>query len=455
MGISLPVFAASLSLAVPAEIAFTSDAGLFSVKADGSGQTLLAPAPKGKYLDEAAWSPDGTRLVYSQGDDDTAQLMLKDATGTRTLTPERAGTSEGWPAWSPDGSTIAFLRFTLGEESILTQLIARDVATGAERVLVAQPWDDHGSTVNTPAYSPDGTTIAYTYSRYDRNADSLPEIRTIPAQGGPAKTLIKRAQAPSYSPDGTRIAYASIADHNGKQCGSDTCSWAGELYVANADGSQPRRLTKDEGDLSIPRWSPDGSRILFSSDRNLPDANSDELYTIGADGSCLTWLTNSLAGAGSPAWRPGSGDSFTANCDPTARKVAYTAPSTKRYRGNLWLGAKRDGLLLSSVTRSVLWYGDCERFTPCRDEVILTVGNPCKRTYSRQYTLSVRKGLLVAIYAFENQPVVFGGARETLVPRHVLDDVRVLRREKPRIPRSFLAPLSAAQKAKLKPYRSC
>ena len=343
MGITLSAIAVSLAFATPAEIAFTSDRGIFSLKADGSGRAPLVLAPKGEIVSGAAWSPDGTRLVYDQGDEDTSRLMLKDAAGTRELTTRRAGVSDVSPVWSPDGSTLLFTRFKLTETALTTQIVTRDVATGAERVLVTQDAGNRLASVNSPAYSPDGATIAFTYGRYDRNYYFLPEIRTMPAAGGPAKTLIKRAQGPSYSPDGTRLAYGSIADHNGDSCGSDQCSWAAELYVANADGTQPRRLTKDEGGLGVPRWSADGSRILFDSDRNLPDANSTELYSIAPDGSCLTWLTNGVPSSGDPSWRPGSGDSFTANCDPKARPVSYTPPKPSRHRGNLWLGAKHNG----------------------------------------------------------------------------------------------------------------
>ena len=336
MGITLPAIAVSLALAAPAELAFTSEGGIFSLKADGSGRAPLVPAPKGEVVSGAAWSPDGTRLVYDQGDEDTSRLMLKDAAGTRELTSRRAGVSDASPVWSPDGSTLLFTRFTLTETAITTQIVTRDVATGAERVLVTQDAGNRLASVVAPTYSPDGATIAFTYGRYDRNVDFLPEIRTMPAAGGPARTLIRRAQGPSYSPDGTRLAYGSIADHNGNSCGSDQCSWAAELYVANADGTQPRRLTKDEGGLGVPRWSADGSRILFDSDRNLPDANSTELYSIAPDGSCLTWLTERRTASGDPSWRPGSGDSFT----PTAtqgRPASYTPPKRVVPR-NLWLG---------------------------------------------------------------------------------------------------------------------
>ncbi len=323
-------------------------------------------------------------------------------------------------------------------------------------MLVTQDAAPAGRPSPRPRTRPTAATIAYTFDRYDRNADSLPEIRTVPAHGGPTKTLIKQAQGPSYSPDGTRVAYSSIADHNGKQCGSDQCSWSGELYVANADGSQPRRLTNDEGDLSFPHWSPDGSRILFSSDRTLPDADSSELYSIAPDGSCFTWLTNGVPGSWNPAWRPGSGDTFTADCDPRTRPVAYTPPKTTKYRGNLWLGAKHTGLLLTDATSSSLYYRDCERFSGCARDVAINVSNPCKRVYTPNYKLRVQRGWLVADYGIgEDTRVVFAGARETLAPKDVVSDLRVLKRQTPRIPRAFLTHLTGAQKAKLKPYRSC
>ena len=124
MGITWPAIAVSLALAAPAELAFTSEGGIFSLKADGSGRAPLVPAPKGEVVGGAAWSPDGTRLVYDQGDEDTSRLMLKDATGTRELTTRRAGVSDASPVWSPDGSTLLFTRFTLTETAITTQIVA-------------------------------------------------------------------------------------------------------------------------------------------------------------------------------------------------------------------------------------------------------------------------------------------------------------------------------------------
>ena len=54
MGITLSAIAVSLALATPAEIAFTSDRGIFSLKADGSGRAPLVQAPKGEVVCGAA-----------------------------------------------------------------------------------------------------------------------------------------------------------------------------------------------------------------------------------------------------------------------------------------------------------------------------------------------------------------------------------------------------------------
>jgi Tol biopolymer transport system component len=145
------------------------------------------------------------------------------------------------------------------------------VATGVERTLVRVRLAPRFEHVGEPAWSLDGSTIAYTHYRLDREHDFRPLIRLVPASGGESRTLIWDAQAAAWSPDGGRLAFASVRDRNGKRCGSDECNYAGEIYIAGVDGSGLRRLTANDGDDAYPAWSADGSRILFSSDRNLPE----------------------------------------------------------------------------------------------------------------------------------------------------------------------------------------
>jgi Tol biopolymer transport system component len=84
---------------------------------------------------------------------------------------------------------------------------------------------------------------------------------------------------PAWSPDGTRIAFDSDRDGNS------------EIYVMDADGANQTRLTINTSNEHKPTWSPDGTRIAFNSDR---DGNY-EIYVMDANGSNQTNLSNNTA----------------------------------------------------------------------------------------------------------------------------------------------------------------
>ena len=94
---------------------------------------------------------------------------------------------------------------------------------------------------------------------------------------------------PSWSPDGSQIAFDSDRDGN----------W--EIYVMDADGSNPTNLTNNAADDQRPAWSPDGSKIAFHSNR---DGNLDEIYVMDADGSNPIRLTNNTDNDHCPSWSP-------------------------------------------------------------------------------------------------------------------------------------------------------
>jgi TolB protein len=93
---------------------------------------------------------------------------------------------------------------------------------------------------------------------------------------------------PRWSPNGARLAFASDRD--------DPAGAQMEIYVMGANGSGATRLTYGGG--MIPCWSPDGRRIAFVSDR---DGNSD-LYVMNANGSGVRRLTTQ--GGNRPDWSP-------------------------------------------------------------------------------------------------------------------------------------------------------
>src|SRR5207244_12641176 len=110
---------------------------------------------------------------------------------------------------------------------------------------------------------------------------------------------------PAFSPDGTRVAFTSNRDGNP------------ELYVMNRDGSNLRRITNHPAIDSTPTWSPTGTQIAFTSDRS----GSPQIYIVGADGlGSPTRIPTTASSADRPTWpsapfkeiafagRPGPGD---------------------------------------------------------------------------------------------------------------------------------------------------
>lgn len=142
-----------------------------------------------------------------------------------------------------------------------------------------------------PAWSPDGSSLAFYSDRKfnlpDRD-DNL-DIYTMAADGSSFARLTDTPSVdafPSWSPDGSRLLFYSERSGNG------------DVYVMNADGSGVIQLTQDRG-VDIPHsWSPDGMRILFSSAR---DGDLD-LYAMNTEGSEVDRLTNNDQHDLSPAW---------------------------------------------------------------------------------------------------------------------------------------------------------
>ena len=131
-----------------------------------------------------------------------------------------------------------------------------------------------------------------------------PEIYVMAADGGNQQRLTNnpaRDYAPSWSPDGKRIAF--VSDRDGHV--NPIHGWpASEIYVMAADGGNQLNLTNDANDDGSPSWSPDGKRIVFSSDRDNDREHNIEIYVMDADGSNPQRLTNNLTEDQHPSWSP-------------------------------------------------------------------------------------------------------------------------------------------------------
>jgi hypothetical protein len=146
--------------------------------------------------------------------------------------------------------------------------------------------------VSVPSWSPHGSKIAFAVNSYD---DPHPEggywdIYVANADGSSPQRLTNDRvdHSPAWSPDGTRIAYV-----NGY--GDDQ-----QIRVMNADGSDVRELTSDHGLHIFPTWSPDGSQIAYVAF----DGTNANIYVMNADGSGSHQVTDDPAHEDAPAWSP-------------------------------------------------------------------------------------------------------------------------------------------------------
>jgi Tol biopolymer transport system component len=132
------------------------------------------------------------------------------------------------------------------------------------------------------------------------------EIYVMNADGSNPRQLTSTAPEkawPTFSPDGRKIVYAEglIAEEG-----------ASTLFVMNADGTDAHAITSVAAMNTKPAWSADGSQIAFTTGRD----GNEEIYVMSADGSGQVNHTNSFAADWDPAWQPhGSRLLFTTDRD--------------------------------------------------------------------------------------------------------------------------------------------
>jgi TolB protein len=247
---------------------------------------------------------------------EVARLESAHLTNIRQVTSGFSRAGEGY--FSPDGHSIIFqavpylapstFHHTKPDEDgyqIFTGVLAEDtpanmVSTGKGRC-------------TCPFFHPSGTSILFAsthlspstdvappkgpaYSRTERYRWEFPETMDIFTADLDGKNLKRLTETPgydaegSYSADGSRIVFTSFRDGDA------------EIYIMHADGKNPRRITHAKGYDGGPFFSPDGKRIIYRSDRKGNDLL--QVYVNNTEGTAERALTQNEFVNWGPYWHP-------------------------------------------------------------------------------------------------------------------------------------------------------
>jgi len=295
--------------ALGGRILFTKEAGnpttftVMTMAPDGSDLRTVG-APSSTSIVHVVWGPDG-RFTFDSDRTRPNQVFSMDAAGGDVRALSVGPHGHGWPAVSRDGSTVAFDDW-IGPPDFGILLTRADGSQSKPRTLTTSPDPAKGGDTQ-PAFSPDGKRVAFQRWIATNPLDPKAVIAAIFVVGIDGKGLKQltpydmEAGLPRWSPDGSKILFTDHAD-------TMTASQSANLWTVRPDGSGLAQLTRETGgNFAIEgSWSPDGSAIVFHS-----WFGSDPFTAIRvmkADGSEATSVLTSVfaqGGAGEmPQWIP-------------------------------------------------------------------------------------------------------------------------------------------------------
>lgn len=224
---------------------------------------------------EPVVSPDGDCIAFTDGTTYPPYyewwpgLAFVRVGGGTCGTAVRGAASSNWhlsPAWSPDGTRLAFVSEGPDSEHDGLWTVAIDDDTGSSLVQVVASGD-----VADPAWSLDGALIAYVASD---------GIRAVPSPGGASVLAAPGGRAPSWGPDGQLVFERD---------------W--DLWIRRGDGTERRLTTTSEREAS-PAWSPQGGWIAYAAQRG----GNWDIWVIAATGGTPVRVTASIEDEGHPSW---------------------------------------------------------------------------------------------------------------------------------------------------------
>ena len=271
------------SLALPDKDSESEPFSIFALSIDTGEKLKVTSPPAGSFGDMyPAFSPDQKLLAFVRFESiASTDIYLMPANGGQPNRLTFDHTSIRGLSWTSDGHEIVFASRRGGSTYNLWKISVTD---GRAEQLMTSERDAFNPTI-----SRERNRLAYTQSLTDGNIWRI-GINGSRAVSEPPVKLISSTQedtSPDFAPDGKRFAFAS------RRSGSF------EVWICDADGSNPRPLTSTGGPLTgTPRWSRDGTQIAFDSWAE----GNPEIYVISAEGGLPRRLTSDPAEDITPSW---------------------------------------------------------------------------------------------------------------------------------------------------------
>jgi TolB protein len=226
-------------------------------------------------------------VSYKTGQPKIYMASLEDGIGRR-LTLLKG--NQLMPTLSRQRDKIAFISDVTGNPDLFLQTFsAEQGAIGKPRQIFAT----HQATQGTPTFSPDGKKIAFV-SNKDGSARIY--VMDIPEEGKRLKDInaklltkhCKESTAPAWSPDGTKLAYCAMV--NGSR----------QIWIYDFIKNEERQLTQDQGHKENPSWAPNSLHIVYNS----VEHNSSDLYLINLNQQSATKISSGPGEKRFPNWEP-------------------------------------------------------------------------------------------------------------------------------------------------------